>query len=238
VTDRKIAILVHSESGVGKSRLLDTAPGPRLVLDVEGGTDWTPSEKVRWDPATAPPTGLTPDQTVVVTVLEYETVRQVYQWLSSGKHEFVSVCLDSITEIQKRCKDVIGGVDTFNERQWGELLNKMELLVRQYRDLRQHPTRPVNVFISALTNLKDDIRKADVQGALARNLPSFVDVVGYLYTEGNAETGTLDRRMLIQPSPGFQAKDRTDVLTQRFGTRITTSECDLTCITDIINGRA
>lgn len=238
MTDRKISLLVHSESGVGKSRLLDTAPGPRLVLDVEGGTDWTPSVKVPWDPATAPPTGLTPEQTVVVTVLEYETVRLVYQWLSTGRHEFVSVCLDSLTEIQKRCKDSIGGTDTFTERQWGELLNKMEALVRQYRDLRKHPTAPVNLFISALTNLKDDVRRADVQGALVRTLPGFMDVVGYLYTEANPESGTLDRRMLIQPQPGFQAKDRTDVLTQRFGTRITTSECDLTCITDILNGRA
>jgi hypothetical protein len=50
-----------------------------------------------------------------------------------------------------------------------------------------------------------------VQGGLKLSLPYFVDVVGYLYA-ATTDAGTLERRLLVQPAPGFIAKDRTDRL--------------------------
>lgn len=236
----KVAALIHGYSGVGKSPLLDTMPGPRLILDAEGGTDWTPSRKIPWDPAQPPPTGLEPDDTVVVQVQNFATMRQVYQWLTSPNHphEFESVGFDSITEIQLRCKDEISPGGFHDQRQWGDLLDQMMALVRNFRDLKKHPTRPVNVFIVALSEPRNNVQSADVQGKLAGKLPGYMDFVGYLYT--SAESEGLVRRLLVQPAPGFQAKDRTGRLVEKFGQTVVThgspEACDLTCMVNAING--
>lgn len=234
----KVCALIHGLSGVGKSPLADTAPGPRLILDAEGGAEWTPSPKIYWDPAFPPPTGLTPDQSVVVMVRDFDTIRMIYNWLSAGNHEFESVVFDSLTEIQQRCKDDIGNTDTFSERQWGELLNKMTAEVRRYRDLKFHPVKPINVFFVALSVMKDGQQRADLQGAVAGKMPGYTDFVGYLFTSTEAEG--LVRRLLIQPIPGFQAKDRTTRLTAVFGQSIVThgtpTACDLSCMVGVVNG--
>lgn len=243
---KRIAALIHAESGIGKSRLLDTAPGPRLLLDAEGGADWLPNPQVVWDPAgplpTAMPDGspITPNTTVVVTVLEWKTMDMVYQWLASGQHYFESVGIDSLTEIQKRSKDDIQKGGQFSENMWGQLLTNMEIKVREFRDLKKHPSKPVNVFIAALSIYKDDKWRADVQGALVRQLPQYVDVAAYMYVTPT-DTGEMQRNLLIAPSPNVSAKDRTDILTQRFGPVIPTSvgnttTCDLACIVEVVNG--
>ena len=51
-----LSILIHGESGVGKSWLADSVPGPRLVLDAEGRARYTPSgPKVAWNPRDSEP---------------------------------------------------------------------------------------------------------------------------------------------------------------------------------------
>ncbi len=246
--ERRLAMLVHSRPGVGKSRLLDTAPGPRLVMDVEGGTEWTASRKVKWDPKGPMPQSYDngdPITTVVVQVADFSTVETVLRWLQGGNHYLQSVSLDSLTETQKRAKDLIGGQNQFSDQMWGQLLTKMEVTVREFRDLRWHPTNPLHVFVSATTAEHDGVWTADVQGALRRSLPGFVDVVAYMHAATVPEG--LVRNLLIQPAGPFEAKDRTDLLTQRFGQNIQTSldvspteriiTCDLRCIVDVLNGR-
>lgn len=242
-----LAIVIHSDAGVGKSRLADTVPGPRLILDAEGGTEWTPSPKVYWDPTqpipTAMPDGspITTDTSVVVMVREFSTLQIVLQWLQSGNHYFESVVMDSLTEIQKRCKDAVkGGNEYMTEQLWGRLLDGMELLVRQFRDLKFPGVRkPVNVVITALSNVKEiggvSKNRPDVQGALARQLSSYPDVVGYLFVDTDAE-GKPVRRLLIQPIGIHDAKDRTDTLTQRFGATI--DRPDLATIIAVLKGEA
>jgi hypothetical protein len=213
--NRPLSTVIHAESGVGKSWLGDTSPAPRLILDAEGGSKFTPSQpKVFWDPMTGPPP--LGAETVIVLVRDFQTMQLAYQWLNSGQHDFQSVVLDSVTELQKRCKDAIKameGAGGFRIQDWGTLLDDMELLVRQFRDLWMHPIRPVPVTVFITTTAMDDkgMYRPHVQGGLKLSLPYFVDVVGYLYAAAT-DTGALERRLLVQPSPGFIAKDRTDRL--------------------------
>lgn len=212
---RSLSTVVHGESGTGKSWFTDTAPAPRLILDAEGGSKFTPSQpKVMWDPMTGPPP--LGAETVIVLVRDFQTMQYAYQWLNSGQHDFQSVGLDSITELQKRCKDSIRaleGTGGFRIQDWGTLLDDMELLIRQFRDLWMHPVRPIPVTVFITTTQMDDkgVYRPHVQGGLKLSLPYFTDVVGYLYTAIN-EVGQLERRLLVQNSPGFIAKDRTDRL--------------------------
>lgn len=222
--DRVFSLLVHGESKVGKTWLGNTTPAPRLILDAEGGINWVPGSKIWWEPSLqgnaehtvygAPPAvGIaghdgTPWETCVVKVRDYQTVVTVYQWLASGQHPFESVVVDSISEIQKRLKDNIGALDQWTQQMWGQLLAGMEKLVRDFRDLRDHPTKPVQaVVLIAMTKQIDGKFRPFVQGALATSLPFFIDVIGYLFVQ-TLEDGTQIRRLLVSPNPDYEAGER------------------------------
>jgi hypothetical protein len=227
--NRSMTAVIHGESGVGKSWLGDTAPAPRLLLDAEGGSRFTTSRKVMWNPIADPPPE--PDgtwDTCVVITREFNVVRSVFQWLNSGKHGFKSVVLDSLTEIQQRCRDSVSGTNTPTERDWGTLLIQMDSLIRQFRDLTMHPTNPLEcVLFLALTKDANGKWRPSLQGQIANKLPQYVDVVGYLYVTRLNETEEVEtdrnglvRRLLIAPLDNYAAKDRTDRLSQHYGSTI------------------
>jgi hypothetical protein len=167
-----------------------------------------------WDPIAAePPEADGSWDTCIVHVVDFATLQRVFQWLNSGQHAFVSIALDSLTEIQKRCLDAIAGTSQPTQQDWGALLRQMESLVRQFRDLTMHPTNPVRAVVFVLTTKADNqgMYRPHAQGQLGLTLPYFVDVVGYLYTQVDAN-GELVRQLLVQPSPGYVAKDRTNKL--------------------------
>lgn len=208
-----LTLLVHGESGVGKTWLADTAPAPRLVLDAEGGIKFTKSRKATWDGHNEPPADDGTWDTCAVRVHTFEMMRRVYQWLNSGKHPFRSVIIDSITELQKKAMDSIAGTAQPTQQDWGALLRQMEHLVRLFRDLADHTVNPLDaVVFTAMSSEKSQKLRPHVQGQLAVTLPYYVDVVGYLYTDTLGDDNAIRRVLLTQPTDRFDAKDRTDQL--------------------------
>jgi hypothetical protein len=207
---RGLSILVHGGPKAGKSWLGDTTPAPRLVLDAEAGSRFTKSRKRDWDPLTeAVPVYDGTWDTVLVSVREYDVMKRVYEWLNSGQHPFRSVVMDSISEIQQRCVDNIAGVEIMKTQDWGTLLREMSKLVRGYRDLLTHPTRPLEaVVIIAMTRTVDGGRQVPyVQGQLATTLPYYIDVVGYITTSQDEQSRT-HRYLMIQPDPRWLTGER------------------------------
>lgn len=206
-----VCLLIHAESGVGKSTLGHTAPAPRVILDSENGSRFYRGPKTYWDPMDPPPEDDGSWESCIVQVRDWQTIEQVYAWLNSGKHPFVSVVVDSLTETQRRCKDAIGRED-FREKDWGTLLTRMEKVVRDMRDLNMHPSKPLNaVVLLALSDERKGKIRPFVQGALATSLPGFVDAIGY-YAVSTDDQGDSVRRLLFQPIDPYVAKDRTDAL--------------------------
>ena len=87
MSDEAPGLLVHGTPKIGKSWLAESRPGPVLILDGEGSTDF-PLKKApagSGTPSTRRPrTG--PDDVVVVKATDWQTVVLVNQWLSSGQH--------------------------------------------------------------------------------------------------------------------------------------------------------
>jgi AAA domain len=229
-----ICALVHADGGMGKSWLGQTTPAPRLVLDAEGGSrspkrmvdgKRVRQRKVRWNPHKDEPPDMKNYDVCHVTVLDWDTVDKVYEWLVSGKHQFKSVVWDSLTEIQQRCKDQINADDDeMTQRKWGTLKTRMEHSVRYYRDLVQHPRRPLDVMLFlALTKDVDQgkKRKPALEGALSVSMQGYVDLTGYLHVAVDEDDGEESRWMLICPRKvdgvAYEAKDRTDTLSQHYG---------------------
>lgn len=221
MSDRSLSLIVHGEPGTGKTRLGATAPAPRLVLDIEGGSRFLPVKKIIWDPMTqAPPTPSDEWDTCIVYVRDYKVIKRTYDWLAAGKHPFRSVIIDSLTEAQKRLIDQVSGTDQPTQQDWGAILRTLEDFVRKLRDLTFHATFPLEtVVVICLSHMRDGKFRPFVKGQLELSLPGFVDVVGYLYNEATPE-GEVERKLLISPLGQFDAKDRTGLLTEKYGSVI------------------
>lgn len=200
-----LSFLVHGLPKAGKSTFADSGPTPRLVLDVEGSSYWTPSRKVYWDPLREPPPR--PDgtwDTAIVLVREARTVSATYRVLNSGQHPFNSCSMDSVTEVQQRVIDDLAGNGKIERDHWNALLRQVSSMVRQYRDLITHPVKPMwTMTFVAGTHLKEGRWRPMVQGQAQDYLPYYVDVLGYL---GAQQDG--NRLMFIGPHPQFETGER------------------------------
>lgn len=215
MSERALSVLVHGHSKVGKTTFAATAPYPRLLLDVESASRFLPVVRTVWDPNTGPPPVADGTwDTCVVYVRDYDTVLKVYQWLQVGQHQFRSLVLDSISELQVRLKERIAGRGQLQTQQWGEVLTALAGLMRDFRDLTMHATNPLEaVVLTAMTQNKDGIYKPYLQGQLATVIPYFFDITGYLYvdqvvTEDPTAPPVEIRRLLTRKHPMFEAGER------------------------------
>lgn len=205
-----ISVITYGPSKSGKSYLGDTTPAPRLVLDAEMGSRFTPSTKVAWDPKReAPPVPDGTWDTAIVPVHDYQSVLKAYEWLNSGKHPFRSVVIDSISEVQQRLADSLVGTNPMQLQDWGTMLRQASALIRQFRDLTTHGIKPIEtVLIIAMMKVRQDGTKHPyVQGQLQTTLPYYVDILSYLEAVVQ-EDGTIVRRLLIGPTPGYETGER------------------------------
>jgi hypothetical protein len=176
-----------------------------LFIDVEGGTF---SIRERY-----------PD-VEVIRVETWDNMQQVYDALFAGDHEYNTVVLDSLTEIQKFSmydimeftvqKDPDRDPDVPSMREWGKNIEQIRKLVRAFRDLPMH-----TIFTALAKEDKDNKTgavktKPSLSGKLANEVAGFVDIVGYQYTKVMEDE--LRRFLLTATTDKFVAKDRSDKL--------------------------
>ncbi len=230
---RRLTMLVHGDSGAGKSWLTNTGPGPRLYLDGEGRAEYladlradptgmTPQKLVTWDPRYAiPPESSDPDIVTVVDIFKIQDIEAVYAFLRSGEHPFRTVAVDSLQEIQTRLKEDIAGLEQMRTQDWGEALRRLDSLIRDMRDLRKHKTNPLDALVIVAGSAEKDGKKRPMlQGQMALRAPFHFDVVGFLQKGINAE----QQRVIYMTIDGYVndilAKDNTHVLSHTYGENI------------------
>lgn len=211
---RALSLLIHGPAKVGKSTLASTAPKPLLYLDAEGGTRFLPIRAVLWDPRTeAPPVPDGTWDTAVVKVRDYDTILRAFEWLQSGKHYFKSVSMDSASEIQQRLIEKITGRGQAQQQQWGDILRQFIGLMRDFRDLTEHPTNPLEaVILVAMTKQGGDgLYHPWFQGQTQTMIPYLFDVVAamtaFTYTPEGGEPYPV-HRLLIGPNNIYEVGER------------------------------
>jgi hypothetical protein len=201
-------MLIHGASKAGKSTVTSTAPLPLLVIDAEGSWKFIreqgfrsgiPLRKMTWNPVEAPPRHDGTWDVAYVSITSWEDIQRVVAWLLSGQHDFVSIVLDSITELQRRLKTNISGDGIVKGYDgWGAVLARMDQLIRGIRDLTINPHQPTRcvIFIAETRELNGKWRPY-MQGQIATSLPYWVDICGYLYqTRGPDADGNLTQKIV------------------------------------------
>ena len=205
-----INMLVYGNPGAGKTVLSGSADAvpelrPTLILDVEGGTF---SIRERF-----------PD-VEVVRVQTWPDMQRVYDALYKMDHEYQTVVLDSLTEMQKFSMYRIMA-DVLKEhpdrdpevpsiREWGKNIEQIRRLVRAFRDL------PMNTIFTALATTDKDnktgavVTRPSLSGKLAMEVGGFVDIMLYMNTK--VVDGELIRLVQSVGTDSVIAKDRSDNL--------------------------
>lgn len=218
-----MTMLLHGESGRGKSWLADSVPAPRLILDVEGRARHTPSgPKIWWDPLREQcPTFISDRndpgywETCVVNVHNFSLLPTVYSWLRSGQHPFISAVVDSLMEAQKRWMDEEVGGNQLKTQDWGAVLRALETFVRNMRDVVNIPEAHLDVVVIVTGSVPDErgVARPLLQGQLKNTLPYYVDVVGWLDIQPDPQDPQHFLRVLnVGPTAWAVAKDGTGKL--------------------------
>lgn len=202
-------VLIYGESGVGKTTLAgsaDSVPNmrPVLVIDIEGGT-----ESLRHSYP----------EVEHVRVSSWKEMQAVYDDIHRGRHDFQTVVLDSLTEIQKfDMYNIMADLaktrpdldpDIPSMREWGKNLEHMRRFVRGFRDL------PINTLFTALVKSDKDARtgatkyRPSLSGKLADEVAAFLDIVAYYYVKQVDKEGNFQRLLLTGATDSHVAKDRT-----------------------------
>jgi len=205
-----INLLVYGNPGAGKTVLAGSSDGvpelrPVLFIDVEGGTL---SLRDRF-----------PD-VEVVRVQSWNDMQLIYNERYAMEHDYDTVVLDSLTEMQKfSMYNIMRQVIQDNPdrdpevpsiREWGKNIEQIRRLVRAFRDLS------MNTILTALAVTDKDsdsgkiVTRPSLSGKLAMEVGGFVDIVGYIYTK--VIDGEVQRLMLTQGTDRVIAKDRSDTL--------------------------
>jgi len=205
-----VNMLIYGESGAGKTRLSgssDDVPEMRKVLfiDVEGGTltlrDCYPNVDT-------------------VRVKTWTEMQSLYNELYANTHGYVTIVIDSLTELQKMSMETImrklieeheeRDADVPGIREWNINIEHTRKFVRAFRDL------PLNTIFTSLVQTDKNVRtgatkrKPSLSGKVKDEVAGFLDIVVYLYTK---EIDQENRRMLLcGQTEDTVAKDRSNSL--------------------------
>lgn len=238
---RHVLGVIHGPYGHGKTTLANTMPGPRLVADVEGGSYDLPCNIILWSDFRADPTVLTGlpvaeqrKTSVVADVTDYESYREIMDYILGTDHPFQTFIIDSLTQLQKKIKAAIRGELELGENfqrasydVWDQLLTFMDADIDALADARR-PThrKPFSTIIVAASNVEETPRRPILQGALRKFLPALPDFVGYLHTERGADprTGEMVKYRVLDLEPDdiapAEVKCRLRVIAEKHGAAI------------------
>jgi hypothetical protein len=207
-----IKVLVYGGAGVGKTVLTATLPTPVLISAESGLLSLRESNLRRL---------FGNDQSIcynmpIITIKTADDLRDAHLWClqSAEARNFQSVGLDSITEIGEVVLNNAKRQVKDPRQAYGELIEKMETLIRAFRDLQGK-----NVLVSAkMEPMKDELSGIvkygpSMPGAkLGPKLPYFFDEVFRLGVGKDPTTQQEFRFLQTQPDLQFEAKDRSGAL--------------------------
>lgn len=210
----KIKGLVYGPPGSGKTTLAGSMARRHKTLGISAESGLLSLQNIRDEQGHLIPIDY-------VNIEKFEDMEDAFKFLHHGKGKGVyEACfIDSLTEIQKVCKDHImeqAKKEQMEMRDWGTLAMKIERMVRSFRDL------PIHVLVTALEETEVDKLTGEIrvlpslQGSVQKQLPAYFDEVLYAYAKevGEGEDRRIRHHLLTRNSGKYIGKDRSGKLPQ------------------------
>lgn len=207
-----VKVLTYGSAGSGKTLLCATAPAPIIISAEAGLLSLSPENIARtYNHTQLPVTYDIP----VIPIRNVEDLRDAYDWCARAPEasQFQTVCLDSLSEIAEVVLNNARAQVKDPRQAYGELIEKMETLVRLFRDL---PGK--HVYMTAkMEPMKDEMSGVVKYGPsmpgskLGAKLPYFFDEVFRMGVH-KQPTGEEFRALQTQPNLQYEAKDRSGSL--------------------------
>lgn len=207
-----VKVLIYGDSGMGKTALCATAPKP-LIISAESGLLVLNRKNLEKLYGVGNP-GISYD-IPVMQIRNVNDLNEAHTWLmtSPDARQFQTVCIDSISEIGEVVLNNAKRTVKDPRQAYGELIEKMESVIRAFRDMPQF-----NVYMSAkLEPMKDELTGITRFGPsmpgnkLGPKLPYFFDEVFKLGVNKDAQGNPF---RFLQTAVDLQnmAKDRSGAL--------------------------
>lgn len=208
----KIKALVYGAPGSGKTSLAGSMARRHKVLGISAESGLLSLQNIRDEKGNVIPIDY-------VNITKFEDMEEAFKFLHHGKGKGVyEACfIDSLTEVQKVCKDHImeqAKKEQMEMRDWGTLAMKIERMVRSFRDL------PIHVLVTALEETEIDKASGEMrvlpslQGSVQKQLPAYFDEVFFAYAKevGEGEDRRIRHHLLTRNSGKYIGKDRSGKL--------------------------
>jgi len=186
-----VKALVYGPSGSGKTVFGATAPSP-IFASAEGGL-----------------LSIAENQPAYTDIKSMKDLKELHKFLLTGGHEFETVVIDSISEINEIIKAEIEKRTgrSLERGDWADLSKQLRDLLRMFRDL------PMHVLFIALDHTEKDEEKNTrfvpmLNGKSATEVAAVMDIVGYMEV---ASDGT--RSIVTTTQRRYLTKDRSRLLT-------------------------
>lgn len=205
----EIRFLVYGESGSGKTVFSSTWPDC-VFLDIDKGMSSVTRRVGRI------PIGATPQSTA------WEVFLRALSFIESGQHNFKTIVVDSLNEMQSISMDHIKEKYPEVRRPYNRLASQsdygMMLFDFEYT-IRRMKALPMNVvFIAQVApqQYETDVVQPQLVGKhTPRNVARMMDIIGYLYKQEGGEDDTSSERktrIMVFDAVNHVTKDRSDVL--------------------------
>lgn len=227
--DDYITLVVHGEAKAGKTTFAATGPGRTLFFDSEaGGMRFVPGKKITWNVAAGEdiPSADGDWKICRVPTNDIATIKRAMDFLSTGRHPFNNIVMDSLTELQDIVKRERSATFQLEQRDWGVVFGVMNDIVVALRDLVSAQDQLKSLIVVCGTTLKDGKFRPMIAGQFGSKLPYKLDGIGYLVKVAD-ESGKMRRALVLDDST-------THEVGHRLGDKAPTIMWDPT-ITNILN---
>ena len=194
-----VKMCAHGRGGVGKTTMIKTLPKP-VIISAESGI-------LSLAGVTIP--------TLVISGID--DMEEAYNFVAFSEHAkgFASVALDSISELAEVCLGKEKANTKDGRRAYGEMADKMGILIRKWRDLPGW-----HVYFSAKQGrMEDEVTGVSRYGPempgkkLTNAMPYFFDEL-FSMEIGRTAEGEEFRFLRTQTDLQYEAKDRSGALNQ------------------------
>jgi phage nucleotide-binding protein len=198
VNKQGVKILVYGAAGSGKTTLCGTAPGKKLMIDMESGL-----------------LSVRDSQDIdVIQVKEAKEIIEICEALKNGELVYDTVCLDSISEMSEILLNFEKARHKDPRMAYGNVQETCTNVMRAYRDLHMHV-----VFVSKMEKQNvDNVMQYEpkmVGTKLGQSITYFFDeVLALRVIEEQDDDGAIVKNRWLQTDvgQGYTAKDRSGKL--------------------------